>query len=75
MSENKYLVREVFNRAYPGWDIPTKIPMPRPTEEWFANWEGPKRPEFWQNCHRDMTGDQRWLLWALEQFLNIIENE
>ena len=71
--ENKYLVREVFQKLYPNWEIPGKVPMPRPMGEWLKDWEGPKRPEFWPNCHIGMTGDQRWMIYALEQFLNIID--
>ena len=67
--ESKYLVREVFKRLYPNKDIPKKIPMPRPMDEWFENWEGPKRSEFWPNCHANMTGDQKYYIWILEKFL------
>jgi len=73
--ENKYLVREVFNKLYPGWEIPSKIPMPRPMNEWFAGWEGPKRPEFIPHCTDTMNGDQKWLVWILEKFLNTFGNE
>jgi len=72
--ENKYLVREIFNRLYPGWETPAKVPMPRPMNEWFARWEGPTRPEFYPHCTDNMTGDQKWLVWALEQFLNSFES-
>ena len=72
--ENKYLVREVFSALYPGLAIPEKIPMPRPVTEWLENWEGPKRAEFWENCHVNMTGDQKYYVWILEQFLNMADN-
>lgn len=71
--ENKYLVREIFNRLYPNWEVPVKTPMPRPTEEWLKSWDGPVRPEFWPHCTDRMTGDQKWLVWSLEKFLNTIE--
>ena len=71
--ENKYLVREVFQRLYPGWEVPKKIPMPRPMNEWMKEWAGPERDEFWPHCTDAMTGDQKWLVWALEKFLNIID--
>lgn len=71
--ENKYLVREAFCSLYPGYEIPPKTPMPRPMNEWFRNWEGPKRLEFWPNCTENMTGDQKWLIWALEKFLDICD--
>ncbi len=72
--ENKYLVREIFNRLYPGWSIPVKTPMPRPLTEWMRQWQGPSRPEFWPHCTDDMSGDQKWYVFALEQFLNMIDN-
>lgn len=68
--ESKYLLRELFARRYPTIPIPEKIPMPRATTQWFADWPGPQRPEFVPGCQRDMTGDQKWLVWCLEQFLN-----
>ena len=71
--ENKYLVREVFQRLYPGFSIPKKVPMPRPMNEWLRSWEGPVRDEFWPHCAETMTGDQKWQLWTLEHFLNMIE--
>jgi len=72
--ENKYLVREIFERLYPGWDMPVKTPMPRPLNEWMKEWEGPKREEFWPHCTDAMTGDQKWYVYALERFLNMIDN-
>lgn len=71
--ENKYLIRELFQQEYPGWEIPVKIPMPRPTNEWLKEWEGPCRNEFIKGCISDLNGDQRWLVYALEKFLNMIE--
>ena len=68
--ENKYLVREVFSHLYPNFEVPTKLPMPRPVDEWLENWRGPTRPEFWPHCTDTMSGDQKWLVWALEKFLN-----
>jgi asparagine synthetase B (glutamine-hydrolysing) len=73
--DSKYLVREVFKRLYPDADMAPKIPMPRPMDEWFANWEGPKRSEFWENCHVNLTGDQKYYVWILENFLNLFDKE
>jgi len=67
--ENKYLVREVYNKLYPNVPAAQKTPMPRPMDEWFENWNGPKRPEFWPNCHIGMSGDQKYYVWILEKFL------
>lgn len=72
--ENKYLVREIYERLYPGWDMPVKTPMPRPLNEWMKDWIGPQREEFWPHCTDVMTGDQKWYVYVLEQFLNMIDN-
>lgn len=71
--ENKYVVRELFNRLYPDFTIPQKTPMPRPVDQWLMSWNGPVRPEFWPNCTRNMTGDQKYYVWVLERFLNYID--
>ena len=73
--ENKYLVRELFHRLYPGWEVPEKIPMPRPLNEWMKNWTGPDRPEFWPHCAQNMTGDQKWYIYALASFLDILDKK
>lgn len=69
--ENKYLVRELFKRLYPNFDIPAKIPMPRPMNEWLNEWCGPEGGEFWPNCTRNLSGDQKWQIWALDRYLRI----
>lgn len=71
--ENKYLIREIFSRLYTNQEIPVKTPMPRPMEEWLVDWVGPKRKEFIPNCTRNLSGDQKWLVYALEIFLNMID--
>lgn len=73
--ESKYLIREAFRKLYPNKELPAKIPMPRPMNEWFDKWEGPKREEFVQNCVEKLSGDQKWMLWSLERYLNMIEKE
>ena len=60
--DTKYIIRELFKELYPGIEIPTKIPMPRPVNVWFANWNGPQRAEFIPHCTDNMTGDQRWMV-------------
>ena len=55
--------------------VPLKLPMPRATDEWLNNWDGPKCDEFWPHCTDTMTGDQKWLVWALERYLNLIEEK
>lgn len=69
--EPKYLVREVYRRLFPDFPIPNKTPMPRPMNEWLKDWKGPVRPEFWPHCAERLNGDQKWLLWILEQYLNL----
>ena len=48
--------------------------MPRPVDKYFANWEGPKRHEVRKDIDMSkLTGNQKWLLWVAEQFLNTID--
>ena len=70
--EPKYMVRELFAKRYPEIPIPTKIPMPRATNQWLKDYKV-SRPEFIPNCTDNMTGDQKWLCWCLEQFLNMYD--
>lgn len=71
--DTKYIIRELFQELYPGVEMPAKIPMPRPVNEWFADWDGPKREEFLPHCTDNMNGDQRWMVWCVERYLNMIE--
>lgn len=71
--EGKYMIREVFIRLYPNYRMPAKVPMPRAVSEWLKDWAGPKRPEFLLNCHKGLTGDQKWLVYCLEKFLDMID--
>lgn len=73
--EPKYLVREIFKRLYPDMEVPEKIPMPRPMDLWLSDWKGPVRPEFRANCIENMTGDQKWLVFCLEKFLNFVDEK
>lgn len=70
--EPKYMIRELFSKKYPNIPIPNKIPMPRATNQWLKDYKV-SRPEFIPNCTDNMTGDQKWLCWCLEQFLNMHE--
>lgn len=70
--EPKYLIRELMRKRYPEIPVPNKIPMPRPVDSYFENWEGPKRPEFQENLDmKRFTGNQKWQMWCLERFLNL----
>lgn len=69
--DSKYIIRDLFRMKYPDITVPIKQPMPRPVDEYFANWEGPKRPEFRDDIDMSqLTGNQKWLLFCLEYFLN-----
>lgn len=68
--EPKYLVRSLFAMRYPDMEIPFKIPMPRPVDAIFQNWEGPARAEFRNDIDMtQLTGNQKWQLWCAELFL------
>ncbi len=72
--DTKYLIRDLFRMKYPETTVPIKQPMPRPVDAYFADWEGPKRKEFRDDI--DITkysGNQKWLLYCLERFLNIYD--
>lgn len=72
--ESKYLIRDLFRMRYPELPVPEKIPMPRPVDSYFKDWKGPSRPEYKDNIDiSKYDGNQRWLMWCLEQFLNMIE--
>ena len=72
--EPKYLIRELFSKKYPNFPVPNKTPMPRPVDFYFADWKGPTRYEFKKNLDlKKFTGNQKWQLYCLERFLNLIE--
>ena len=74
--EPKYDIRELFAYKYPSLEVPFKIPMPRPVDTIFKNWEGPTRKEFKEDIPMEqLTGNQKWQLWCAERFLNINEPE
>lgn len=70
--EPKYLIRDLFAIKYPEIPVPDKIPMPRPVDKIFENWNGPKRVEFKKDIPMNsLTGNQKWQLWCAEKFLNM----
>ncbi|WP_026668577.1 asparagine synthase-related protein [Butyrivibrio sp. AE3009] len=72
--ESKYLIRELFRMRYPNIPTPNKLPMPRPVDQYFADWEGPHRAEFRDDIEIDKyKGNQKWLIWCLEQFLDMLD--
>lgn len=71
--ESKYLIRELMKMQYPEIDVPNKVPMPRPVDAYFENWNGPSRKEFKKDLDiKKFTGNQRWQIWCLERFLNLM---
>jgi len=72
--ESKYLLRELYHRKYPKLPIPEKIPMARPMDIWMKDWEGPKRDEFLPDCLEGLTGEQKFLCYSLERFLNRLDS-
>lgn len=72
--EPKYLIRELMAKKYPEIAVPDKIPMPRPVDEYFKNWEGPVRPEFRKDLDiSKFTGNQKWQIYCLEKYLDMNE--
>ena len=70
--QSKYLIRELFKKRYHEIEVPEKIPLPRSVNDWLKDWEGPKRYEFRDNINiNNFTGDQKWLIFCLEWFLNL----
>jgi len=72
--ESKYLIRELFSKRYGGMKPLEKIPMPRAVGIWLEDWSGPTRDEFIPGCVDGLKADQKWLLYCLEWFLNMIDN-
>ncbi len=71
--ESKYLLRELFKMRYPDLEVPEKLPMSRPADEWLKGWTGPERPEFKPGCITGLTGEQKLLVFSMERFLNILD--
>ncbi|MBR5280144.1 MAG: asparagine synthase [Clostridia bacterium] len=71
--ENKYLVREVFSKLYPGWGQPKKLPLPRALEQWMRDYQGATRPEFNLGYGKDLTPDQKWYIYITEMFMDLLD--
>jgi len=72
--ESKYVLREVFHKCFPSLEIPEKIAFARPVDVWLENWQGPTRQEFLDPLSMSgFNGEQKWLLYCLEQFLNRLD--
>ncbi len=73
--ENKYIIRELFRKIYPDISVPAKTPLPRPMTEWLKSWTGPLHKELIPDHIPEMTGDQKWYIYALNRFLTEIVGE
>lgn len=74
--EPKYLIRELMHTKYPEIPVPNKVPMPRPVDSYFKDWQGPSRHEFKQGLDMSaFTGNQKWQMYCLERFLDLYEPE
>lgn len=74
--EPKYFVREIFTQLFPGLPVAKKIAFARPMDSWMNSWNGPVRAEFRTGLKvRGLSGEQKWLLYCLEKFMNLMENE
>jgi hypothetical protein len=72
--EPKYLLQEVYHQLYPGIAVNEKIAFARPMDCWMNSWDGPRREEFRTDIDMGrLTGEQKWLLYCLERFLNLLE--
>lgn len=72
--DSKYLLKDLFRRQFAGMEPPEKIPFARPMDIWLNDWPGPARPEFKADTDWSVfSGDQRWLLYSLEQFLDQLD--
>lgn len=70
--ESKYLIRALFRKKYPEIPVPNKLPMPRPVDEYFKYWEGPRRAEFRNDIDLSKyTGNQKWQMYCLDRFLTL----
>ena len=74
--DDKYIIAQLFHHRYPGLECPRKVALQRPMDAWMKQWKGPKRSEFldYLDIGR-FNGEQKWLIYCLERFLNLIENE
>lgn len=67
--ESKYVIRQLYQKLYPGFPVPDKTPLPRPMAQWLGDWAGPEHPAFLPGCQEGLSGDQKWYIYALDRFL------
>ena len=74
--EPKYFLREIFAQLFPGLPVAKKIAFARPMDAWMSFWSGPQRREFKSGLEMNcFSGEQKWLLYCLEKFMNMLEGE
>ena len=72
--DTKYIVRQLFAERYPTLPVPDKNPMPRPVDFYFREKKKKKKNEFKKGLDMaKFTGNQKWQMWCLERFLNLME--
>lgn len=72
--EPKYILKELFKEIFQDIKALPKIAFARPMDDWLSSWNGPKRKEFRKDINiSSLSGEQKWLLYCLEIFLNEIE--
>jgi hypothetical protein len=70
--QSKYFLRELFARRYSKITVPDKIPFARPMDDWLKDWKGPVRGEFKELCTIGLSGEQKWIVYCLERYLDLI---
>ncbi|MCC6793850.1 MAG: asparagine synthase [Candidatus Hydrogenedentes bacterium] len=74
--EPKYLLQAVFADLFRDLESVEKIPFARPMTQWLSEWRGPSRGEFLPGLDMNtFTGDQKWLLYCLERFLGLLDED
>lgn len=72
--ESKYVLRELFRSLYPQAALPAKIAFARPMDIWLKDVPAPVRKEFLVDMQWEgLSGEQRWLVRSLDEFLTLLE--
>ncbi|MCD8378587.1 MAG: asparagine synthase C-terminal domain-containing protein [Candidatus Gastranaerophilales bacterium] len=74
--ENKYIVRELYNKIYPDIEPEKKLPMPRAVGIWLKDYQlsSAHKDIFKDEDISEYKPDQKWQLYILEMFLDMLEN-
>ncbi len=71
--DSKYLIRELFKLRYPDLNPLEKNPMPRAVGIWLRDWGGPLHPIFLEFDINSLTSDQKWHVFTLEKFTEMLD--